>query len=169
MEPCFELRFTADYKMTVENLRKYGVGPRIPTVIAFWAMLIILICFSYLNGTLARFCKVAWIIAAIELVVFFLPHYFALIGFRAIKKKNAGKLPEAVITFSDNIVCQSGENQFTYDYADFIGAVHLKYSYKLRFTNRRSLLLNVDAFTIGNFSEFKQFLRLKYPDFVIPE
>ena len=169
MEPCFELHFSANYRMTVENLRKYGVGPRIPTAIAVWAVLILWVIVSALNGTLKIYWIVTAIVAVVEFVTFFLPHYFTLFGFWMLKKKNAGKLPEAIVTFSNNIICQSGEHQLTYDYADLVGAVHLKHSYKLRFTERRSLLLNTDAFTKGTFSEFKQFLRQKRPDLVIPE
>ena len=55
MEYSFELCLTPNYKMTVEDLRKNGVGPKIPTAIVTWILLISLFVISYTKGMLVKY------------------------------------------------------------------------------------------------------------------
>ncbi len=169
MEYSFELCLTPNYKMTVEDLRKYGIGPKIPTAIVTWILLISLFVISYTKGMLVKYWEIETVLAVVLLVAFFTPHYLTWFSFAKLKKKNDGRLPEAIVRFADSITCQIGEGIFAFDYADLVGVIHMRHSYKLQFTNRRGLLLDTDAFTKGTFSEFKKFIRQKRPDLVIPE
>lgn len=169
MESQFEIRSTPNYKMIVENARKYGIGPRIPTVIVVSVCFVALAIFNSFMGIWEKMWRMMAIVAGVEVIVFFLPNILTFLGLRALRKKNGGELPEAVVTVSNQIVYQSGLEKTVYDFADLTNAVRLKYCYKLRFTERRSLLIDPSSFTKGTFEEFKQFLREKRPDLVIPE
>ena len=169
MESQFEIRSTPNYKMIEENARKYGIGPRIPTVIVVSVCFVALAIFNSFMGIWEKMWRMMAIVAGVEVIVFFLPNILTFLGLRALRKKNGGELPEAVVTVSDQIVYQSGSEKTVYDFADLTNAVRLKYCYKLRFTERRSLLIDPNSFTKGTFEEFKQFLREKRPDLVIPE
>ena len=78
-------------------------------------------------------------------------------------------MPKYTITIAEKMIVKSGEQEIAYEFQDLTEVVHLKYSYKLRFTGRRTALIDIDCFTKGTFSEFKQFLREKRPDLKIPE
>ena len=169
MESPFEIRYTPNYKMIEENARKYGIGPRIPTVIVVSVCFVLLGIFNSFMGIWEKMWRLMAIFTGVEVILFFLPNIFTILALRALRKKNGGELPEAVVTISDQIVCQSGSEKTVYDFADLTNAVRLKYCYKLRFTERRSLLIDPCAFTKGTFEEFKQFLREKRPGLVIPE
>ncbi len=169
MEQQFELHSTPNYRIIVENARKYGVGPRIPTVIITFLIMIFLVIYAEQMGFLGKIWHIIAIVAGIDLILFFLPHAFTLYGFSVLKKQNNGTLPEAIITVSDKIICRSGTEEIVYEWADLVGAVRLRYSYKLQFTKRRALLLDPGAFTKGNFEEFKRFIQEKRPDLLIPQ
>ena len=169
METQFEICTVAKYRMIVENSRKYGVGPRVPTVIAVWSVIVLTVLGAAVFGFLNQIWRVIVVAAVFELIVFFMPHYITFFGIRALKKRNGGKLPQAVITISDRIICRSGNEELIYEFSDLVDVVSLKYSYKLRFTQRRSLLIDPEAFTQGNLEEFKQFLQKKRPDLKILE
>ena len=169
MDTQYEIRFTPTHKMLAENVRKYGAGPRIPTVIvcsALFAAVILYLCVAGFWKDLRGFVITLLIV---EIVVFFLPHIMAGLRCGTAKKLNNGKVFEAIITVSENIEYTEGPWNARYEFVELTGAVRLKYSYKLRFTERRSLLIDPNSFTKGTFEEFKQFLREKRPDLVIPE
>ena len=169
MEYLFEIRFTATHSMLAENARKYGIGPRIPTVFVcavVFAAVIIYLCWV---GLWERMRTFVIILLVFEIAVFFLPHILAWARCKVGKKQNAGKIPEVVITASEAIEYHEGTWSGRFEYTELIGAVRLKHSYKLRFAERKSLLLDPNGFTKGTFSEFKQFLREKRPDLEIPE
>ncbi len=169
MEPRFEIRCAPAYNMLVENARKYGIGPRIPTVILCTICILALAGYAMWAGFWKTFRPFVITVGVIEGIVFCLPHIQTGIGCSILKKRNGGKMPEAVITFADRIICRENERQTEYSYADLTGVLHLKYSYKLRFSERRTVLVDPNSFTKGTFEEFKQFLREVRPDLVIPE
>ena len=145
--------------MIVENARKYGIGPRIPTVIAVAVVLALgAMVFSWV-GIWWKIRKLFVITAMIEGIIFFLPHIVTTIGILVAKKRNGGKLPESVITVSDRIIYKTDIGECVYELCDLTETVRMKYSYKCRFTNRRSLLVDTNGFTKGTFEEFKEFLR----------
>ena len=169
MDTQFEIQFTPTHKMIAENVRKYGAGPRIPTVIVcsiLFAAIIFYLCVAGFWEDMRGFVITLLIV---EVIVFFIPHIMAGLRCATARKLNNGKLFDAVITVSETIDYSEGPTNLHCEFAELTGAVRLKYSYKLRFTERRSLLIDPDGFTKGTFEEFKQFLREKRPDLVIPE
>ena len=96
MEQQFELHSTPNYRIIVENARKYGVGPRIPTVIITFLIMIFLVIYAEQMGFLGKIWHIIAIVAGIDLILFFLPHAFTLYGFSILKKQNNGTLPEAI-------------------------------------------------------------------------
>ena len=169
MDSLFELSGGPNYKMAVENARKYGVGPRIPTVIATSIGFLFIILYSAASGILEKCWIFYTVVIAILVITFFLPNILVSLGWRKLRKQNGGALPQYTITIADQIIVKSGELEVVYEFQDLTEVVHLKYSYKLRFTGRGTMLLDIDRFTKGTFSEFKQFLRTKRPDLKIPE
>ena len=169
MESLFEINAQVNYKMTVENMRKFGIGPRPATVVVTSILFLFTLLFSAATGILAKGWKVYTIFGAGLLLTFFLPNILTALAFRSAKKRNGGVLPSYNIIVDDKITMQSGSQKVKYEFCDMTHIVHLKYSYKLRFTDRRSLLIDTNCFTKGTFSEFKQFLRTKRPDLNIPE
>lgn len=169
MEHEFEIHFVPTHRMLAENIRKYGVGPRIPTVILCTIVYVLIIFYICQSGLWERMKDFVLILLAVEMVVFFLPHILVWLRQITVKKMNGGGYPEAVITVDDAITYQEGPWKECFDFAALTGAVRLKNSYKLRFQNRKSLLLAPDGFTKGTFEGFKQFLREKRPDLKIPE
>lgn len=169
MEPLFEIRFAATHSMLAENIRKYGVGPRIPTVIFCTLAFAAMIGYIIVAGLWERMRTFVIILITVETLVFFLPHILAELICWSGRKSNGGKLPQVVITAADTITYQSGPVNMCFEYKELTGTVRLKHSYKLRFTDRRGILLCPDGFVKGTFEEFKQFLREKRPDLVIPE
>ena len=169
MEPLFEIRFAPTHNMLAENIRKYGVGPRIPTVIFCTLAIAAMIGYVVAVGLWERMQTFVIILITAEMLLFFLPHILA--GFLCWSGRigNGGKVPQAVITVADTIIYQSGSINMCFEYKDLTGTVRLKHSYKLRFTNRRGLLLCPDGFTKGTLEEFKQFLREKRPDLHISQ
>ena len=169
MDVQFEIRYTPTHKLLAENIRKYGAGPRIPTVIVcsvLFAVVILYLCMAGFWEDMRGFVITMFIV---EIIVFFIPHIMAGLRCRTAKKLNKGIAFEAVVTVSENIEYAEGPWSAHHEFAELTGAVRLKYSYKLRFTERKSLLIDPDGFTKGTFNEFKQFLREKRPDLVIPE
>ena len=169
MEPVFEIRFVPTHKMISENMRKYGIGPRIPTVIICAIVFVAMIGYLCWVGLWERMRTFVIVLLALEIAVFFIPDILTWARGKMIKKQNGGKLLEAVITVAHTIEYREGPWDMHFEYADLTGVLHLKHSYKLRFVGRKSLLLDPDGFTKGTFSEFKQFLREKRPDLNIPE
>ena len=167
MESLFEIRFVATHRMLAENVRKYGVGPRIPTVVICTAVFAAMIYYLCRIGMWEQMRIPVSILLAIEIAVFFIPHMIAWARCKVCKKQNGGKMPETIITVSDAIEYQEHLWNMRFEYADLTGTLRLKHSYKLRFTGRRSLLVNPNGFTKGTFEDFKQFLREKRPDLVI--
>ena len=55
------------------------------------------------------------------------------------------------------------------DYAQIQRVLHLKYSYELIKRKNERIVVAPGSFTKGTFAEFKQFLRQKRPDLLIPE
>ena len=73
MESLFEINAQVNYKMTVENMRKFGIGPRPATVVVTSILFLFTLLFSAATGILAKGWKVYTIFGAGLLLTFFLP------------------------------------------------------------------------------------------------
>ena len=169
MEPQFEMRFSCSYKMVVEFLRKYAVGPRPLTVTIAAVLFAYTVITSILRGAVPIHTSFVWIIGGLLLVTFFLPYLLAWSSLRNSRKQNDGVTPETVITAGDQIEMQEGMVHYTIAYHKIHRVVRLKHSYVLMLGKRNGLMLDPNGFTKGTFAQFKQFLREKRPDLIIPE
>lgn len=169
METMFENRYYTRYPMMVEYFRKYGTGPRIPTVFAAAVALICLVAFCSAQGILDQMKWLLIFVAASDFALFFLPYLAAWSSFRNGKKQNDGVIPETIITFGENIELHEGMVHITVEYRKIVRVVRLKHSYMLMIGKRNGVILDPNGFTKGTFEEFKQFLRSKRPDLVVLE
>ena len=126
MECQFEIRFTPTHRMLAENTRKYGVGPRIPTVILCTVVYVPMIFYICRAGLWKRMETFVLILLAVEVVVFFLPHILVWLRQVTVKKLNGGGYPEAVITVADSITYQEGPWKECFEYAALTDVVRLK-------------------------------------------
>ena len=170
MKPQFEIRYTVSKNMLREFYRKFGSGPRYPTVVMmamdFTGLALYSVCAGVLTDVLPDLvgCGVVF------LAIFFLPWYIAWNTMRASKRSNDGVMPETRITVGeDSINMDEGFIHLCLEYRKFCRVVHLKHSYVLMMGRRNGLMIDPDGFTNGTFAEFKQFLREKRPDLNIPE
>ena len=98
-----------------------------------------------------------------------MPQWYTWLTLRNVKKQNDGMQPETIVTFGDIIEMHEGMVHLTIEYRKIKKVIRLKYSYMLMLGKRNGVMLAPDSFTKGTFEEFKQFLREKRPDLVIPE
>jgi len=155
--------------MLAEFLRKKGVGPRWPLVIAFGVLglfLLIVLAFGQATDEDLRFLLI-W--SVVMLICIFMPQWLSWLSLRNAKKQNDGVVPESVLTFGETIEMHEGNAHFTFEYRKIAQVVRLNHSYVLMLGKRNGIILRTDCFTKGSFAEFKQFLREKRPDLDIPE
>lgn len=169
MEPRFEIRYTANKKMLREFYRKFGSGPRYPTVVMMAVVFTGLTLYSVCAGVLTDVLPNLVGCGAVFLATFFLPWYIAWKAIRVTKKSNDGAMPEARIAVGETIEMDEGMVHFSLEYRKLLRVVHLKHSYVLMLGKRNGLIIDPNGFTKGTFTEFKQFLREKRPDLKIPE
>ncbi len=171
MNTVFENRYYSRKNMMAEFGRKYAVGPRLPALIGFWLLYIIILVPALVDREAfhADFRGMLYIVGAVMLINSFLPQIYASTSIRNAKKQNDGVLPETVITFGETIELHEGMIHITVEYRKILRIVHLKHSYMLMIGKRNGVMLDPGGFTKGTFTEFKQFLREKRPDLTIPE
>ena len=169
METMLENRYVARFPAMVEYYRKYGSGPRLPTVIACAVFLAVLTIFCAANGILEQMLTKLLLFAAAGTALFFLPYLVAWNALRHTQKQNDGVIPETVITFGDTIELHEGMVHITVEYRKICKVVRLKHSYMLMIGKRNGVMLQPDCFTKGTFEQFKEFLRETRPDLTIPE
>ena len=97
------------------------------------------------------------------------PHSAAKRNIKAVKEVCDGEIPETVLTFGEEITSDSALGEATYDYEQILKIYSLKRSYILLMDNKKGLPVNRDGFVKGTFPEFKEFLRERRPDLIIPE
>lgn len=169
MEPLFESRFYCNHRMMAEFYRKIGTGPRYPVVALGAAVVCGLALYSAYYGVLAETAHMLLSLTIFGITVFFMPHWVTWLNLRQAKKLNDGILPETVVTAGDVLELDEGMTHITVEYRKIRRVVHLKHSYILMLGRRNGLILDPNAFTKGTFEDFKQFLREKRPDLIIPE
>ena len=169
MEQQFELRYYANKKMLAEFARKYSVGPRWPVVIGFAVIYAYLLIFCVLGQQLWEMLAFVIAIGIVMFLIAFMPQWYTWLTLRNVKKQNDGVQPETIVTFGDIIEMHEGMVHLTIEYRKIKKVIRLKYSYMLMLGKRNGVMLAPDSFTKGTFEEFKQFLREKRPDLVIPE
>ena len=169
MEPQFEIRYKIDKKALREFHRKFGSGPRYPTVAVMAVVFAGLTLYSACAGILADMLPDLAVYGAVFLAIFFVPWYIAWNALRVSRRNNDGVMPETRITVGETIEMDEGIVHVSLEYRKLRRVVHLKHSYVLMLGRGNGLMIDPNGFTKGTFAEFKQFLREKRPDLNIPE
>ena len=169
METTFENRYYPRFSMMEEYYRSYGTGPRISTVFVAVVALIGITAFCAAQGILDQMKWLLIFVAVMDIIVFFFPNLAAWTSIRNAKKQNDGVQPEVAVTFGENIELREGMVHITMEYRKIIRVVRLKHSYILMTGKRSGVILDPNGFTKGTFEEFKQFIRNKRSDLVVPE
>ena len=170
MEPQFEIRYFGTYPMLKEFYRKIAVGPRYPTVVLTFFVILALIAYFISMGLWTDglfYLTVA--VAAVDVFVFFLPNLLVWNILRTAKRQNDGAMPETRIVVGETIEMFEGMVHYTIEYRKIVRTVRLKHSYLLMIGKRNGVMLDPNGFTKGTFEDFKQFLREKCPDLVIAQ
>ena len=97
----------------------------------------------------------------------FMPWINAWFAVRRTQKALPGV--KKIVSFGEKIVLRHGGVTVRLDYAQIQRVLHLKYSYELIKSKNERIVVEPGSFTKGTFAEFKQFLRQKRPDLLIPE
>lgn len=108
MEPQFEIRYTIGKKALREFYRRFGCGPRYPTVFAMAVVFAGLTLYSARTGILADMLPFLIGYGAASLAIFFMPWYIAWNAMRTSKRNNDGAMPETLITVGDTIEMDEG-------------------------------------------------------------
>lgn len=169
METLFENRFYARYTMMREYFRKYGTGPRLPVIIVTALVWVVIAAFCAMIDIMEEMKGPLFLVAVLDITLFFLPYLTAWVSLRNGKKLNNGVLPETIVTFGEKIELHEGMIHITVEYEKIVRVVRLKHSYMLMLGKRNGLILDPNGFTKGSFEEFKQFIRRKRPDLAVPE
>lgn len=72
--------------------------------------------------------------------------------------------PETILRFSNNINITEGKYSLNIEYSEIKKVQNLKYSYALILGTQQALLIKKDAFSIGDFESFQEFItsKIKY-------
>lgn len=121
-------------------------------------------------------CVWGWMSWYMPVLFFLFVVYFWLLpairARKALKRERAfynGTIPPQVYTFGEQIIGQNVNSSRTWEYYQMTKVFSLRHSYVLHFADKSIVILDRNGFTIGDFAEFKQFLRYKRPDLKIPE
>lgn len=143
------------------------------TPVAMWIFTVVYLILGALMTMLYIRGWTSWYIPFLFFlfVVYFclLPAIRARKGIKQDKKFHNGVVPPQVFTFGDQITVQTANASRTWEYYQLTNVYSLRHSYVLRFADKTMAILDRNGFAIGNFEEFKQFLRYKRPDLKIPE
>lgn len=125
---------------------------------------------TLINGFLATSVFIPIVIASLLLFLCWqMPNSTVRGVIKELARHNGGKLPETVTVFGDKIITTTMDNSVEYSYDRIQSVRSLSHSYLLVVGKRESLPVKRDGFTQGDFESFKQFLRAKRPDLIIPE
>lgn len=169
MEPIFENRFYCSKSILKEFYRKLIFG-YLPIMCVIDA--VILCCFVLQGlyfGIFLEMIPMYLMMAAVFSIIWLMPDWFAWNLMRQAKKQYDGEIPETTIIFGDVIEMHEGMVHYTIPYQKIVRVVHLEHSYAMMIGKRNGVMLVPDGFTKGTFGEFKEFLRQKRPDLMIPE
>ncbi len=166
MESNIEIQVNLTQKMVAEYNR-FALGK-------VWKVLMILLAgmtVLFLLGSLmdTYYLSDAVMSVVVLLAFFLLPEFAAWETLRQQKKKSGGNLLAYQVCFGDEIVDTSPGQQMILSYDRVERVVHLKHSYVLMIDKRTGILLDINGFTKGSFPEFKQLLREKCPNLLIPD
>ncbi len=166
MEPKFELQFPTTHKMFAEFYR-FAIKKLLTIgTVALGLMLLV-----YLPEALRDEVEWTMVAACVLLIVFYaaMPDLIVWANRRQQKKKHGGVLPPAHIIIGDTVEDISGTIKVSFGFDNITRVVRLKHSYVLMLDKRTGILLDPNGFTKGTFAEFKQHLREKCPNLLIPE
>lgn len=77
------------------------------------------------------------------------------------RKLNNGKKNEAIIQFGEKISISQGTFFLTIEYSQILKTYELRNSFVLMFTKNSGIIIDPNGFTIGDFSDFKEFISRK--------
>ena len=97
------------------------------------------------------------------------PKIIAWLSVKKHKRVYGGELTETVARFGEKIETNNRKGEEALSYSQIVAVYCLPDCFAIEFTPKLVLLLDCNRFTGGSFAEFKQFLREKRPDLVIPE
>ena len=174
MEPKFELRSYSDRKVLAEYSRKIGVPIWLPMTIITVAVSLykagVAAMWLTIDPTaLSKVLPQLLLLIVANVVIIFFPYWGTMSTMHQLKAQNGGVEPETVATVGDTIEISSGITRHSIEFQQIIKVRRLKHSYVLLITKRSGVILRPDCFTKGTFEEFKQYLRQKRPDLVIPD
>ena len=169
MEPIFENRFYCSKTILKEFYRKV-IFKCIPILCV--TETVILCCFvvhGLFFGIFLEMIPMYLMMAAVFSIGWLMPDWFVWNIMRQTKKQYDGEIPETTVTFGDTIELHEGMVHYTIPYQKIVRVIHLEHSYVLMIGKKNGIILAPDGFTEGTFGEFKEFLRRKRPDVLIPE
>jgi hypothetical protein len=168
MERVFECDFTPTVRKSADRIRKMS---------SVRTVLLILITVAYpvyilpqaVGSIIFYGFSPEWLIFALLSILLpaygiFMPEINGYFYVRQFKKQCSSYH----IIFGDSIEIHQGNIKIIWDYAEINRAVRLKYHYELQKDKRIGIMFDPETMTGGTFEEFKQFLREKRSDLVIP-
>lgn len=168
MESVFECAFTPTIKMQANRIRKYSPGRcALLLILGIGVFLYVLPSVIWFGFDMFWTSVFLFSLAYLLYCIFF-PEINAYFSVKRFKKDTSG---EGIyrIAFGDRIEVWQGNIRMTWEYGEINEVFRLKYTYELKKNKHMALFVDPNGFTKGTFSEFKQFLREKYPDLTIPE
>jgi len=168
MEPIFVCEFTPTVPILAGRIRKQE-KPRWFLVLALGAALLGFMIYNILASGVFLYW-LGYLLFALGFLAYgiFFPEINSWILVRKFKKN---KQSDGVyrLAFGEWIEVSHNGKEGTFYYSEIIEVYRLKHSYELARLGKRSLIVLPDAFTQGNFEDFKKFLKEKCPDLIIPE
>ncbi len=169
LEPKFELRFTPSHKMLAEAFRASvkSFMKVACTIVAGMALLPLLT--SFVAEDPAEMLSLALEAASLWVIFYFVPDGIAWWQIRQDKKQNGGQRSQSHVLIGDAVEDTTGALKVSIPLEKITKVLHLKHSYLLLSGKSYIIALDPNGFTKGTFSEFKQHLREKCPNILIPE
>ena len=167
MDPLFVCEFTPTARMLAGRIRKYE-KPRWIVMLVLGVCLLGFMLFNIIASGVFLFW-LGYLVFSLGFLAFcvFFPE---INGFFTARKFKKNKKSDGVyrIAFGETIEVSHCGREAAWEYSELQAVWHLKHSYELAKPGK-SLIVEPDSFTKGNFEDFKQFLRQKRPDLAIPE
>ena len=168
MEPIFTCEFTPTARILAGRIKKYE-KPRWILMMALGAALLGFMIFNIVASGVFLFW-LGYLLFAVAFLAsgIFFPEINGWITARKFKKSKKGENIYR-ISFGEWIEVSHAGKVATFYYSEIIAVYHLKHSYELARLGKRSLIVDPNGFTQGDFASFKVFLKEQCPDLVIPE
>ncbi len=169
MKYRFECDFTPTVRKSANRIRKLSPGRTILMLILgigfFGYIMPAAVATTILYGFQPQWLFYALFSIAYLVYGVFMPEVSGYIWVRRFRKD----CNSYHISFGENIEIRQGNIRVCWEYTEINQVIRLKYHYELLKDKRMGIMLDPDSLTGGTFEEFKQFLREKRPDLIIPD